>query len=154
MLILNPQKGGSMNKLILSCFLLLVLLRPSAYSQQPVNLRNTHERVLCVVPMVGSGTAADPRRPMFAPVRERRGEKPSRDGIIAYSFQESDDGRFALVEFVALDRAAFASILEERDRRVDVKVFVKGEARKADIEAEFRGQKGDFDMERFRVNVP
>jgi hypothetical protein len=134
--------------------LVLLLVVPPALPQQPVNLRNTHERVLCIVPMVGRGTADDPRRPMFAPVRGRRGEAPSRDGIIAYTFQESDDGRYALVEFVALDRAAFAPILEEKDRRVDMKVFVKGEASRADIETEFRSQKGSFDLERFRVNVP
>ena len=101
--------------------------------------------------MVGRGTDGDPRRPMFAPVRER-GERPSRSGIIAYTFQESDDGRFALVEFVALDRAAFEPILA--DRNPDVKVFQRGTARKADIEAEFRKLKRNFDIERFRVNVP
>jgi hypothetical protein len=101
--------------------------------------------------MVGRGTDDDPRRPMFAPVRER-GEKPSRTGIIAYTFQESDDGRFALVEFVALDRAAFEPILA--DRNPEVKLFHRGAARKADIETEFRKLKRDFDIEGFRVNVP
>ncbi len=141
-----------MSKLPLAGFplLLLSLYPPPAFPQQPVNLRNTHERVLCIVPMIGRGTEGDPRRPMFAP----RGEAPSRAGIMAYTYQESDDGRYALVEFVALDRAAFVPILEEKDRRVDLKVFVKGKDKKADIETEFRKLKCDFDIERSRVNVP
>ena len=65
-------------------------------------MRNTHERVLAVVPMVGSGTPDDPRRPMYAPVP---GGAPSREGIIAFTYQVSDDGKFALVEFVAHDHA-------------------------------------------------
>jgi hypothetical protein len=109
----------------------LLLFSPS-YSQQRVNLRNTHERLLCVVPMVGSGTADDPRRPMFAPLPPGPYEKRSRDGIIAFTSEESDDGRYALVEFVARDRAGLKPILDEADKRDDVKAFVKGNAQRAD----------------------
>jgi hypothetical protein len=117
-----------------------------------VNLRNTHERVVAIVPMVGRGTEDDPRRPMFAPLPPGPYEERSRDGIIAFTYQESDDGRYALVEFVALDRAAFKPILEEK--RADIKVFHKGKTKRADIETEFRKFKRNFDIERFRVNVP
>ncbi len=134
-------------------FLFLAAL-PAALPQQRVNPRNVHERIWCVVPMVGSGTPEDPRRPLFAPVPGALGEQPSRDGIIAFTYQESDDGRFALAEFVALERAAFTEILAERDRRADVKVFVKGEARRNDIEAEFRKWKRGFSFDRFGVRVP
>ncbi len=143
-----------MSKLLFVGFPLLLLLSSPALPQQPVSLRNTHERVLCIVPMIGRGTEDDPRRPMFAPVAPRNGEPMSRAGIIAFTYQESDDGRYALVEFVALERAAFAPVLDEKDRRVDVKVFVKGKDKKADIETEFRKLKRDFDIERSRVNVP
>ncbi len=129
-------------------------------AQQPVSLRNTHERILCIVPMVGRGTEDDPRRPLFAPTEAGRAVQQAsheaavaaRQGIIAYAFQESDDGKTALVEFVALDREAFASILESK--RPDVQVFIRGQARRADIEAAFRQHKRSFDLERFQVNVP
>jgi len=77
---------------------------------------------------------------------------PSRSGILAFTYEESDNGRFALVEFVAADRAAFLPILNER--RPDVKAFVKGVARRADIETEFRKHKSDFNLDRFGVRVP
>ncbi len=102
--------------------------------------------------MVGRGTPDDPRRPLYAPVPNPRAA-PSRQGIIAFSYQLSDDGKFALVELVAANRAAFAAILA--DRRPDVKVFEKGKARREDIEREFRKYKRDFQLDRFRgVSVP
>ncbi len=142
-----------MNRLILAG-LALLLLFSTLYSQQPVNPRNTHERLLCIVPMVGRGTPDDPRRPMFAPAPAARGKAPSREGIIAYTYQVSDDGRYALAEFVALDRTAFKPILDQQDRSVDVKAFVKGKDKKADVEAEFRKLKRDFDADRSEVRVP
>jgi hypothetical protein len=140
-----------MRKPLLAGSALLLLFVP-LFSQQRVNLRNTHERLVCVVPMVGRGTDDDPRRPMFAPLPPGPYEERSRDGIIAFTYQESDDGKYALVEFVALDRAAFAPILAEKHS--DVKVFHKGKDKKADIETEFRKFKHNFDIESFRVNVP
>jgi hypothetical protein len=86
-------------------------------------MRNTHERVVAIVPMIGTGTEDDPRRPMFAPLaaemaapaddKEALGVKPTvgvkpAGRIIAYTCKPSDDGRFALVEFVATDRAALS----------------------------------------------
>ncbi len=75
-----------------------------------------YQRVICVVPMVGSGTLADPKRPLFSPVA---GEQPSivlkkskgftdAPVIVGYHSVLSDDGQRAIVEFVARDRAAFA----------------------------------------------
>jgi hypothetical protein len=75
-----------------------------------VDPRNTYQRIVAVVPMVGSGTAADPKRPMYAPAAASS-PTASRSGIMAYSFQVSDDGRYALTEFVARERSAFAAIL-------------------------------------------
>jgi hypothetical protein len=107
-----------------------------------------------VLPLVGAGTPEDPRRPMFVPLPPRPGDPPSRAGILAYTWQPSDDGRYAVVLLVAADRAAFAEVLAERDRRPDAKVFEKGRARRADIESELRRVKRDFDFEKFGVNVP
>jgi hypothetical protein len=96
---------------VLAC---AVLVAP-ALAQRRVHPRNLYERLVCVVEMTGSGlTADDPRRPMFAPLPPAPGEEPKRNGIIAFTYIESDDGRYALVEFVALDRSAFAEILPRR----------------------------------------
>jgi len=62
----------------------------------------------------------------------------------------SDDGRFALVEFVAQDPAAFTPILADRS----VRCFVKGQANKADIEAHVKKIKKNFDLEHFGVVMP
>lgn len=131
---------------------LLLAASSFLFAQQRVDPRNMHERLLCVVPITGTGTPADPRRPMHAPPPPAKGAVPSRDGIIAFTWQPSDDGRLALVEFVARDRAAFDAIL--KDSNPEVKVFEKGKAKRADIEKEFKRHKKDFDLDRFGVVVP
>jgi hypothetical protein len=116
-------------------------------AQQRVDPRNMYERVLCVVPMVGAGTPDDPRRPQYAPLPPAPGTPPSRDGIIAFSYQVSDDGMFALVELVAVDRKAFKEVLA--DVNPNVKAFVKGQHQRADIESEFKKLKKDFSLDKF-----
>jgi hypothetical protein len=111
-------------------------------SQQRVDPRNLYERLICVVPMIGVGTPDDPRRPMFVPAQSEA--VATGEGIIAFTSVLSDDGRFALVEFVARDRAAFRHIFAGRDSRV--RIFEKGKSRKADIENEFRRHRRDFDL--------
>ena len=132
--------------------LLLAASISPAFSQQKVPLRNMHERLLLVVPMIGAGTTEDPRRPMFVPAPTPN-EPPSPDGIIAFTFQESDDGRYALVEVVARDRATFKAIFDAQSSRGDVKVFQKGRDKKEDIEKEFRKHKKDFDLDKLQVGT-
>lgn len=99
--------------------------------------------------MIGKGTFEDPRRPMFAPLP---GSQASRAGIVSYIAQESDDGRFALVEFVAFDRTAFQPILGSG--RADVRVFEKGKARKEEVLNEFRKFKANINVDRFGGRLP
>jgi len=127
------------------------LCAPLLAQPQRVDPRNMYERLLCVVPVIGSGTADDPRRPAYAPLPPAPGTQLSRDGIIAYTFQLSDDGNLALVEFVAVDRKAFRNLLADTDARI--KIFRKGQDKRADIEAEFKRLKKDFDLDRFGVPV-
>ena len=105
------------------------LFAGSLFAQAPprVDPRNMYERVLAIVPIVGRGTFDDPRRPMYAPApgqaqTVKAGDRP---GIIEFHFQESDDHKFALVEFVAVDREALKPILTDPS----VKSFVKGRDR-------------------------
>lgn len=121
-------------------------------AQHRVNPQNMYERVLCVVPMIGSGSAGDPIRPQYAPLPLPLGTPPSRDGIIAFSFQISDDGKLALVEFVAFNRGAFKGLLA--DTNPNIKVFRKGKDKRQDIEAEFKKHKKDVDLNTFGVLVP
>lgn len=118
------------------------------YAQRRVDPKMTYQRVICVVPMVGQGTADDPRRPMYAPWPPA--PNPGRTGIIGFGFQVSDDGQYALVEFVARDRAAFSEILNDKQ----LKAFEKGKDKKDDIEKELKKYKKDFDIEHFGVVMP
>jgi len=126
------------------------------FAQHKVQMHNMYERLYLVVPMIGSGTPQDPRRPMYVPApvppAADAGAHPASSGIIAYAFQESDDGQYALVELVARDPSAFKPILEDREPRV--KIFRKGKDKREDIETEFRKHIKDFDLDSLVVNVP
>lgn len=91
--------------------------------------------------MIGKGTPADPKRPQYTPWPPSQKAK----GIISFTSQVSDDGKFALVEFAALDDSAFAQILNDKT----VKAFEKGKASKADIVLELKKYKRDFDLDKF-----
>src|ERR1700691_4465124 len=87
----------------------LLMLAGVVCAQRSVDPRNTYHRVICVVPMIGSGTAADPKRPLYAPA-------PGialPNGIIGFTQVPSDDGKSAIVEFVARNRSAFHAILAD-----------------------------------------
>ncbi|MBZ5724832.1 MAG: hypothetical protein LAP87_07525 [Acidobacteriia bacterium] len=117
-------------------------------AQRRVDPRNTYSRAICVVPMTGCGTPANPRRPQHAPWSPSR--KPSPTGIIAFSHVVSDDGRFAPVEFVAHDWAAFQALFTDKS----IKFFEKGKDKKDDIEKELKKYKKDFDLEKFGMVMP
>ncbi len=133
-----------------SAVFLLIASIPPVLAQHKVDLRDSYERILAVVPMTGAGTAEDPRRPMYAPLPGK--DAANREGILAFVFQIADDGKHALVEFVAADPAAFKDILA--DQSPDVKVFHKGKDKREDIEKEFKKHRKDFDFGRFGVAVP
>jgi hypothetical protein len=64
----------------------------------------------------------------------------------------SDDGKFALVEFVARDRAAFREVTAAN--RPDVRIFHKGRNSRAEIETEFRRYRRSFSMDQLRTILP
>ncbi len=129
--------------------LVCLLICGSLKAQQRVDASNLYQRLICVVPIVGTGTYDDPKRPLFAPVSP---DPLSKDGILAYSWQPTDDGNLAIVQFVAKDRKAFASILAAG--RADVRTFVRGEAKRGVLEVELKRLKRSFDMEQLTVVVP
>jgi len=138
-----------------------VICAPAVRGQQPVPSSLRYERILCIVPMIGSGTWEDPRRPMFVPSpREKRQREsllrlaPRRERvaalqseIVSYHYELSDDGDYALVEFRARSARAFDRILAYKGP--GVKVFRPGRDRRERVEAEFRKYKRRFDWRRF-----
>lgn len=136
----------------LRCPTALVCLCVALPAQHRVAAPNMYERALCVVPYVGAGTPDEPRRPAYAPLPLAAGVLPSRDGIVAFSFQESDDGKLALVELVAYSRDAFKDLLA--DTRPEVKVFIKGKHKREDIEKEFKKYEKDINLDSFGTVVP
>ncbi len=126
---------------LFAAFVPLFLVIPTADAQRKLDAGHNHERVIAVVPMTGAGTAADPRRPLHAPV------KADPNGIVSFSYQVSDDGRFAIVEFVARNRAALAPVLA--GSQPNMRAFEKERTSKTELETEFRKYKKDFDLEQF-----
>ena len=122
----------------------------SLVSAQPrVDPRNMYERVLAIVPLVGAGTPADPQRPKYAPVASAI-DPTSRTGILGYMYVLSDDGKVALVEYVARDRSAFSTILADKA----IQSFVKGVNQRSEIETAFKALKKNFDFDHFGVRMP
>ena len=70
--------------------------------------------------------------------------------LIAFSHLVSDDGKYALVEFVARDRAVFQAVFNDKS----IKFFEKGKDKKDDIEKELKKYKKDFDLEKFGMVMP
>src|SRR5215472_388171 len=79
-------------------------------AQRRVDPRNTYNRVIAVVPLIGAGTASDPKRPKYAPWPV----SPDPNGILGFVFQPTDDGKSAIVEFVAQNRSAFSLLLADK----------------------------------------
>ena len=96
--------------------------------------------------MVGRVTPGDPRRPQYAPWPAAADS----NGIIGFFFQPSDDGRFAVVEFIARTRSALQSVLNDKT----IQVFEEGRQSKATIEAAIKPYRRDFDLSKFQVVMP
>jgi len=140
------KRKGRINMRFVYVMLMILANIPNALAQKAVEARDLYERVICIVPMTGAGTYADPRRPLFTPARFGTEEKEGR-GIISFSYQMSDDGNFAVMELVAREKRALAAILA--DRRTDIKVFERGKANAAAVEAEIRKYIRNFDVSKF-----
>ncbi len=107
-----------------------------------------YHRIIAVVPLVGQGTPEDPKRPLYAPSPQ---VAAARTGIIAFTHRISDDGQHAIVEFVAVNRAAFRELLA--DQRPDVLVFERGRHSQPEIEAGIRKYSRNFTVAGFGVAV-
>ncbi len=91
---------------------------------------------------------AVPKRPMCTPAPNQM-HPNLRTGILAYQFETSDDGKMALTDFVAADRAAFKPIQADPS----LKTFVKNIHKRDDIETDFKKHKKDFNFDNFGVRI-
>jgi hypothetical protein len=120
-----------------------------------------HLRIYAIVPLIGAGTAADPKRPMFVSATGLAVATPAlpsvaapiivRTGIIGYHAQITDDGQAAIVEFIAPNASAFQEILASTDTRVQV--FRKGIDSISAIQTAFQARKKDFSFNTFQMGV-
>jgi len=122
--------------------LLLTFVAGLFAGERYVSPLNTYFRLYAIVPVVGSGTAADPMRPMYAPVP---GEIGRASGIIGFNSQLSDDGKTALIEIVARDRSVLAKMLADKS----IQTFVKGVATPATVQSAFQLHKPSFNFAAF-----
>jgi hypothetical protein len=149
--------------LVISAAFLLLSLAPASpiFAQMRHSTAPTDSlvHVFAVVPIIGTGTPSDPKRPMFAPAQGVQavalpiGNGPTtaaatpRSGIIGYHMELSDDGNQAVVEFMAVSKADLQAILTTVDSRVQV--FVKGEQTRDAVLAAFQAVKKDFSFDKF-----
>jgi hypothetical protein len=132
--------------------------QPTAAKVAPINQRRVdpaamYHRVYAVVPMVGTGKKGDPFRPMFVtlPSQATAASVAAHTGILSYQMHVSDDGKFALVEFVGATRADLQPILAST--AAGTTVFERGSATQAQIETEFKKYKKDFTMSLFSTRA-
>lgn len=113
----------------------------------PVDARHRYYRVICVVPLIGSGSRKDPQRPLYVPALA--GQGPPMSGIIGFQQVLTDDKKFAIVEYVAADKKALDPILNDKS----LKVFEKGKHSRQVIEQELKLVRKDFDLSKFGMAV-
>jgi hypothetical protein len=84
---------------------------------------------------------------MFAPAPPTAEAPLDRTGIVAYQFQESDDGNFALAEFVSVARTGLAPVLASVSPNVIF--FERGKYTRQQIETVFQKYKKNFTFSSF-----
>ncbi len=105
---------------------------------------------MAVVPMTGAGTYQDPRRPLFAPTPSELAKAGAAGEALPFTFvhfQPSDDGQYAIVEFVANDRKALESILRDK---ASIQVAFNPEAlSEVDAETQLKRFRRNFNLKQF-----
>ena len=121
-------------------YLLAIIAIPSLLLAQAqfrkVDPQLTHERIIAIVPMVGAGTA---KNPLYSDL----------EGLTGFTAEISDDGRFALVEFVAKESKSFIPLANSGHRQER-----KDSPNKDAILEEFQRYKRNFQPERFGLAIP
>jgi hypothetical protein len=129
-----------------------------------VETNGLFHRVYAIVPLIGSSTKSDPLRPMFVPAPPTAtgglagAQSPvtspfqppnAQPNLISFQMQISDNGKFALVEFVGATARDLAPIVNST--AAGVQVFVRGKDPEATILAAFQQYKKTFQFTMFSV---
>lgn len=135
----------------------LMMAVGSAIAQHRVDPGSMYARIYAIVPMTGSGTWDDPKRPMFAPLPQQM-TPGNRTGIIAFNHVESDNGNFALIEIVAASRPQLALVTAQVNAQLagttGFQLFDRSTTSLATVQSAFQALKANFDITKFRVVVP
>jgi hypothetical protein len=118
---------------------------PGIRAQHAADPAARYYRVVALVHVVGTGKANDPIRPEYAPTAI----DAKREGILAWSFQLTDDKTMAIVHMVAVNHHAFDAILA--DKRPEIQVYEIGKTPRAAIELAMGAAKAGFDLSKFTV---
>jgi hypothetical protein len=124
---------------------LIQMLAVVACAQRRIDPRNTDNHVICVAPLIGAGTADDPRRPQYAPwsrAATAAPKSPLPTDIIGFTQVPTDDGKFAIVKFRGARPRTFQAIFAD----ATVTSFEKGVVGKTAIETALQKLKKDFDL--------
>lgn len=119
-------------------------------SIRKVDPGNMYFRVYARVLITGAGTASDPKRPMFVPA-PGQATATAHAGILGYQMQISDDGKWALCEFIGATPQDLAVITASTDP--NVKAFVRGKASLDDVLADFSQYKKNYTFPQFTTRV-
>ena len=105
--------------------IVLSVFAGTLFAQRSVPPEFMYHHVYAVMPLVGSGTYLDPKRPMLVPappspskaqaqpqaLAQVQGQANTRPDLLGFTFQMSDDGKLALVEFVFQSPLAYQNFL-------------------------------------------
>jgi hypothetical protein len=102
---------------MIRALVVLSVFTGTLFAQRSVPPEYSHHHVWAVVPLIGAGTDADPRRPLFVPAPSQQSavEQPAAESpdLLSYQMQLSDDGKWALVEFVFRSPLSFHNFLAQ-----------------------------------------
>jgi hypothetical protein len=120
-------------------------------SVRKVDPGNMYHRVYARVPLIGAGTPADPKRPMFIPAPGQPTATAVHTGILAYQMQISDDGKWALCEFVGATPQDLQIITLSNN--ANVVFFERGKATLAEVLADFQQYKKNYTFPTFTTRA-
>ncbi len=125
-------------KTVILAALFAGLLSIPLFAQPKTGVRPTGERVILVVPVTGTGTYSDPRRPALTPTAAEIGDKSKG---LHFSWVASDDGRLAIVDLSARSMSVLARF--RTDSRAS-SVFERGKHKREDVERELQKLRKDY----------
>ena len=112
---------------------LFLALYPGLFAQPAAVGRGGHKTFL-TVPMVGTGSWEDPKRPAFL-----------KESGISFRYQVSDDGTMAIVEAAPRNLAELKKLADFVGNEPRARLFRPDKDAQADVIAEFKKPKRDFD---------